>query len=152
MSKKYLLFVIGFMLALTMLACGGQVKVLPPTNGKSVSYKGASFTIPTALANAAVNDMVSKSNGLVMWPEHIRFTLQDYPLKDKAFEPQISVFPVDEYVQLSTASGTMIEALKSLLASQQVSASDALPFLPEPRAQQMLHAQEKYLNFENGSG
>ena len=152
MSKKYLLFAIGLILAFATLACGGQVKAVPPTSGIPVSYQGISFIIPTTLANATTQDAVPASQGLVMWPEHIQFTLEEYPLKDKAFEPQISVFPVAEYAQMSNEAEAMIAALQSLVALQQVSSSDVLPFLPEPRAQQMLHAQEKFITFENGNG
>ena len=152
MSKKYRLFAIGLILAFVMLACGGPVQVLTPTSGTAVSYQGISFTIPTALANATTKDVVPASQGFVMWPEHIQFTLQEYPLTDKAFEPQISVFPVDEYAQWSNEAGAMIDALQSLVALQQVSSSDMLPFLPEPRAQQILHAQEEFITFENGNG
>ena len=151
MSKKYRLFAIGLILAFVMLACGGPVQVLTPTSGTAVSYQGISFTIPTALANATTKDVVPASQGFVMWPEHIQFTLQEYPLTDKAFEPQISVFPVDEYAQWSNEAGAMIDALQSLVALQQVSSSDMLPFLPEPRAQQILHAQEEFITFENGT-
>jgi hypothetical protein len=151
MLGKYRLFSIILMLALSMVACG-QVSVLTPPSGTNISSQGISFTIPTGLATATADEVVPVSNGLVMWPEHIRFTLQGYALTNKALEPKISIFPVDEYAQLSNESGTTLRTLQSLLKSQQVSASDMLPFLPEPRAQQMLHVQEKFINFGNGSG
>jgi hypothetical protein len=59
---------------------------------------------------------------------------------------------VDEYAQLSNESATTISTLQSLLSSQQVSSADMLPFLPEQRAQQMMHVQEKFTTFGNGSG
>jgi len=152
MSGKYRFFVISLVLALAISACGGQVSVSTPTSGTNISFNGTSFIIPMGLATATANDVVPVSDGLVMWPEHIRFTLQGYELTDRALAPQISIFSVDEYAQLSKESGATISTLQNLLKSQQVSSSDMLPFLPEPRAQQMMHVQEKFTTFENGNG
>ena len=117
----------------------------------SVSYLGTSFTIPSGLANGTQNYMVPQANDYSVWPAHTSFILQGYPLQGKAFEPQILIYPVKEFEQLSEDAGTVITNLQNVLSQSSVSA-DPLPFLPNEHAQQVFHAQEKFLSFKNGTG
>ena len=74
------------------------------TNSSDVSYMGTSFTIPLGLANVTQNEIVPRAASsdptqasLNVWPEHTKIVLQGYPLQGKLYEPQIMVFPADEY-------------------------------------------------------
>ena len=146
----------------------------PASNSADVSYMGTSFTIPLGLANDTQNEIVPRAvssdpnvAALNVWPEHTRIVLQGYPLQGKMYEPQIQVFPADEYQKMSADPAismydarSMITTLQYIIATDNFPSQDAdtlpttnpLPTLPDWHAQQIFHAQETILSFKNGNG
>lgn len=141
------------------------VPSLEPIDGMSISYQGTYFAIPTGLASGAQSEPVPQVNeGVTVWPAHTKFTLQGYPLQGTTYQPQIMIFPVDEYQIMGTGDPetslydprTMIITLQYILATGNFPAPDAVPntfpFLPGPSARQVFHAQQTMLSFQNGNG
>jgi len=129
-----------------------QPKATPLTTSIQISYLGTSFTIPSGLASGSENNIVPLSNEFMVWPAHTEFILHGYPLQNKTFDPQILIYPANEFARMNNASAITIKNLRNLLAAQQVSSSDPLPFFPDEHAQQIFHAREVFLSFQNGSG
>ncbi len=138
----------------------------PASSGTDVSHMGTSFTIPVGLANGTQNEIVPKTDAdapLVVWPEHTKIVLQGYPLQGTMYQPQIMVFPADEYQKMSSDPETsmydarsMITTLQYIIATgnfpTQPQVPDRLPALPDQHAMQVFHAQETILSFKNGNG
>jgi hypothetical protein len=157
---------------LATLNLPAQLTTVPTTNGTIVSYAGTSFTIQSDLANATEAETVPQSNDwFTLGSTHLKFVLQGYNLQDTVYEPQILVFPVAEYVQMSNDhvatlydAKTMVANLQNILTTQQIptlaylipiegnNQGNYLPFLPDQQAAQVFHAQEKILPFQSGSG
>lgn len=83
-------------------------------------------------------------------PQHQRITLQGYPVTDHLMQPQIFVYPVADLAQVNEAAGQAVADLQALLESQQP--ADRMPFLPLFNAAQVMHAQPRFLDFQNGRG
>jgi hypothetical protein len=114
--------------------------VTPPTatavtvSGLAVSFAGTSFTIPEGLATGSQNDIVAQANDpnipFELHPAYTRITLQGYPLQGRAFEAQVMVYPLQDFIQISDSAAGIINNLQTLLAAQTTSPADHLPFLP----------------------
>ena len=188
MKKNFYLIGIGLLLALFLIiaviigrpifraafyAARTQVSEILPTETQTVimlegtpgfmSNMGVNFVFPPGLGDGTENEIVPLANDYNQWPRHVKLTLVDYPLSGTtvATEPQIMVFPANEFAQMGNCPQTEINGLKEVLATQHaelsqplpcVSIADSLPFLPEPHAAQVFHAQEKFLAFKNGNG
>jgi len=126
--------------------------------GDTISFAGTSFIIPDSLASGTASEIVPESSGtdLPIWqvaPAYTKFTLQGYqPLHDKFFEPQIMVYPAQEFAQLHEGAAATISALEILLANPNNPLPAQLPFLPPYNASQVFTAQPQILQFQNGSG
>src|SRR5512143_1671308 len=116
---KQKLFLLG-MIMLVMISCNLpslatstpqiETPVIVPTNtadaGGVVQFNNVSFTLPLGVAKDAKPETVSAvtDTNSPWWeiaPEHIKFTLTGYQLQDKFLEPQILVYPTDEYSKLN---------------------------------------------------
>jgi DNA-binding CsgD family transcriptional regulator len=128
-----------------------------------MSNMGVSFVFPTGLGGGTENEIVPLANDYNQWPQHVKLTLVDYPLSGTVVttQPQIMVFPANQFAQMGDCPKSEIDGLKEVLATQNTelsqplpcsSVADSLPFLPEPHAAQVFHAQEKFLDFKNGKG
>jgi hypothetical protein len=129
----------------------------PTFEGLPVSFAGTSFVIPDGLANGTANEIVPESSGtdVPVWgvaPAYSKFTLQGYPLQDKFFQPQIFVYPAQEFAQMHEGAAATISNLHILLADPQKPLPAQLPFLPPFNAAQVFTAQPQILQFQNGSG
>jgi len=186
--KNFYLIGIGLLLALFLIvtaiigrpifraafyAAGTQVSETKPTQTETVimlegtpgfmSNMGVSFVFPSGLGDGTENEIVPLADDYNQWPQHVKLTLVDYPLSGvpTATEPQIMVFPANEFAQIGDCPQAEINGLKEVLATQHAellqplpctSVADSLPFLPELHAAQVFHAQEKFLAFKNGDG
>ena len=118
-----------------------------------INYLGTDFIIPTELGDRALNEVIQQSTDYAnTWPSHTRSILENYPLKDTTYQPQILVFSTQEYEQLSPDAVTAVNELQDILKTQQFPTDGTLPFLPLQRAAQVLHTQEKFVSFINGHG
>jgi hypothetical protein len=136
------------------------VAVTPTANGE-MSGLGISFILPPGLGNGTENEIVPETSEFMVWPDHRKLTLTNYPVQGTTFQPQILVFPVKEFAQMGKCPKSEINGLKHILTTQEMlltqplpctSIADSLPFLPDEHARQVFHAQEKFLSFRNGTG
>lgn len=121
-----------------------------------VTLNNVSFTIPLGVAQDAQSEMVpavTDVNNSPWWevaPEHLKFTLTGYQVRDKALEPQIFVYPAGEYAQGNTNAGEQIERLKAILAGGPIT-KDVLPSWVM-NAGQIFSAKAQVVPFQNGRG
>ncbi|MCI0395951.1 MAG: hypothetical protein L0322_13575, partial [Chloroflexi bacterium] len=108
-----------------------------------------------ASVNAETVPAIRGPNDAAYWliyPDHARFTFTGYVLADTAQQPQILVFPAEQYANMNQTAAEQIEALQQLLKERPESVEGSLPFLPVLNGNQMFHAQVAYLEFQGGSG
>lgn len=153
---------VGTIVAATMqslTATPGQDVSTPipnQTNGIPVSYENVSFVIPSGMATSANTETMTsvETNSGAPWeiaPTHWRFTLTGYQLQGKFLEPQIYVYPADEYAQVNSAAGEQIERIKKAQAGSPL-LKETLPNVPFFNAEHIIAAQIQMIQFQNGSG
>jgi len=125
-------------------------------SGGVVTLNNVSFTIPLGVAKDAKSETVSAvtdTNNSPSWevaPEHLKFTLTGYQLQDKLLEPQILVYPTNEYAQLNSSAAEEIQKLKAIIGGSPLS-KDAMPsFLVN--AGPIFASNMQVINFKNGKG
>ena len=124
--------------------------------GGVVTQNNVTFTLPLGVANDARSEMVSAvtdTNNAPWWeiaPDHLKFTLTGYQVQDKAIEPQIFVYPAEEYAKLNTNAGEQIQKLKAILAGGPL-AKESMPSWVM-NAGQILAAKAQVVPFQNGRG
>ena len=165
---KPMIFALG-MMVLVLSACNAPVSATPAqfeppvvvatntiSTGGVVTLNNVSFTIPLGVAKDAQSEMVSAVtdlNNSGWWevaPGHLEFTLTGYQVQDKALEPQLFVYPVDEYSTLNTQAADQIQKLKAVLAGGALT-KDALPSWMV-NAGQIFAAKAQVVPFQSGRG
>ncbi len=165
---KTRIFSLGMMM-LILSACNAPVSATPAqfetpvvvatntiSTGGVVTLNNVSFTIPLGVAKDAKSEMVSavtdpsNSGWWEVAPEHLEFTLTGYQVQDKALEPQLFVYPVDEYSTLNTQAADQIQKLKAVLAGGALT-KDALPSWMV-NAGQIFTAKPQVIPFQSGRG
>lgn len=134
--------------------------VVIPTNtistGGVVSLNNVSFTIPLGVAGDVLSEMVSAvtdTNNSPLWeiaPDHLHFTLTGYQLQGKFLEPQIWVYPADEYAKLNTFAAGEIQKLKAIVTGAPLT-TDAMPSWVT-NAGQLMIAKMQVIDFNSGRG
>ncbi len=161
--------VAGTLQALTTLAAGvptaapaapNSTAVAAPTQppGSQVAFGNVSFVIPAGLATGASCETVpavgAQSGG--PWetaPAYTRCTLQGYPLSGKFFQPQIMVYPAQDYASVNDGAAMSLQRLQAIIANPSGSLSnDVLPRLPYANAEQAIGAAPKIVDFQGGKG
>jgi hypothetical protein len=149
---------VGTMVALTFEAL---TALAPPTaqpNGTAISYQNVSFILPTGLATNALAGTVpavtatSDGPGWDVAPENIKFQLENYALVNTFHEPNILVFPAQEYAAINESANSSITRLQAILNGAATPAAENLPTIPFFNAGQVFAAQIKIVQFQNGSG
>ena len=163
LMKQRFYIMIGSLLAIALIAVA-WVKLSPnivdsPSTvtttvaDTEITYFGTDFTIPSGLGDRALNEVIQQSTDFAnTWPAHTRSILENYPLKDTTYQPQVLVFSTQEYEQMSADAVTAVNELQDILNTQQFPTDQTLPFLPIQRSAQVLHTQEKFVSFINGQG
>ena len=130
----------------------------------TVEYEGVQFAFPSALAESVWPEIVvaqppsEQTPFWVVGPEHNRFTFASraVPFQTNGMGisgyPQIVIYPVQEYGAMSELAKLEIDELQSLVETRPSIPKDKLPFLPLINAAQVFHAQDKFIDFQNGSG
>ena len=137
-----------------------ETPVIVATNtistGGSVTLNNVSFSIPLGVAMDAQSEIipaVTDPNNSPWWevaPEHTKFTLTGYQVQDKLIEPQIFVYPAEDYASLNTNAADQIQKLKTILAGGPLT-KDTLPnWLVN--AGQLFAAKAQVVPFQNGRG
>lgn len=123
-----------------------------------VTLNNVSFTLPIGVANDAQSEMVAATPGTEAdpwWniaPAHLLFKLTGYQLQGKMLEPQILVYPAEEYAQMvNSPAADQIERLKNILAGAGVS-KDTLPAIGSFNAGQIFAAHIQQIDFKSGKG
>ena len=136
-------------------AVGGESKV-------EAELAGVSFLHPVDLAGEITVETVDATElapdaWQMRWlarPAMTRLHLTGFPSESTFNEPRIDLLPVAAASALHLRAEQQVAHLQMLLAAQPETLSPAadLPFLPLRNAAQILHARERFLRFENGSG
>lgn len=126
--------------------------------GMQVSFPGGSLAIPPGLASGIASEnvpAVDTQNG-APWdvaPAYVKVTLRDYVLQGKFFQPQIMIYPAQEYAAVSQGAAMSIQRLQAILASPAAPmGKDVLPHLPYANADQIIAAQTQLFSFKSGQG
>ncbi|HLO17080.1 MAG TPA: hypothetical protein VK206_19760 [Anaerolineales bacterium] len=153
---------VGTIVAATMQALtatsdqGGSTPVSTQFSGTPISLQNVSFVIPNGLASGANPETMTAvdTNSGAPWeiaPTHLRFTLTGYQLQGKFFEPQIYVYPADEYAQANPGAAESIDRLQKILAGGAL-LKETLPNVPFFNAAPLLAANIQLIKFQGGSG
>jgi len=133
----------------------------------AVEFQGTQFEFQSSLAESVWPEIVASlppidsGTGWGGRPEHIRFTFAGDNKPDAfqlgggvglAGQPQIFIYPVQEFSTLGELPKGQIEALQALLEARPPAPENEIPLLPLINAAQVFHAQVQYLDFQNGSG
>lgn len=139
-----------------------ETPVIVATNtastGGTVTQDNVSFTVPLGVATGAQSEKVAAvtDEGSSPWwevaPEHLKFTLTGYqiPVEDKAVQPQILVYPADEYARLNSSAADQIQKLKAVLAGTPLS-KDGVPSWVT-NAGPLMTAKMQTVSLQNGRG
>ena len=130
----------------------------PASTGGVVSQDNVSFTVPLGVAagaqaeKVAANTDANNSPWWVVAPEHLQFTLSGYHLstQDTPTQPQIFVYPADEYARLNSNAADQIQKLRAILAGGPLT-KDTMPNWVM-NAAQLFSAKRQVINFQNGRG
>jgi len=153
-----------FLLALMLLACSisnipTQPAVTEPPVVTNVTCNELAFYLDPALASGYSCETVAESpEGIEVYPQSTKLTLQGYVLADNFFTAFISVFPVQSYSDLLPDNiPGRVAALQALISGGSApvftaSFSSALPFLPTFNAAQVFFAEYQTLPFVSGGG
>lgn len=133
----------------------------PPTEPElvpDVNYEGISFMLGKGVASGVTTETipaVAASNDLPYWeigPQQWSIKLNGYLLNNTFHDPQILVYPIDEYIAIDSNVKERIDRLKTILAGQPADIKGGIPFLPAWNAGEVFHSNIKYLTFQNGTG
>ncbi|RPJ28736.1 MAG: hypothetical protein EHM33_03600 [Chloroflexi bacterium] len=155
---------VGTIVAATMQALtpseaaptGVPTQAATQSGGTAVSFEYASFVLPGGLADGADPEAVpavSEDSGSP-WevaPTHLKFTLTGYQLQDRFHEPEIFVYPADEFAQVHASAAEQIDRLKKALAGSPL-LIETLPLVPFFNAGPLIAANIQIIPFQNGSG
>ena len=122
--------------------------------GNVVTLNNISVTIPEDLANDALLEMVSAKTDGAPWelaPAHAQITLTGYQLEGKFHQPQIFVYPADEYAQINSIAAEQIDRLKKILAGS-TPLRETLPRVPFFNAEMQIAANVQMIAFQSGNG
>jgi hypothetical protein len=128
-----------------------------PSTEILISTAGKSFSLPPGVGIGATLESVPGmlDSNLPIWaifPAHDEFTLQGYALQNKFFIPKIIIYPKEEFSSVNEGAAEIILDLQNILANQNTSLPEVLPFLPLFNAGQIFHSNDKFLTFQNGTG
>jgi hypothetical protein len=127
------------------------------TNGVAVAYNNVTLSVPVGVATGAHGETAPRKedpSGLAgaNEPQHVVITLDSYSLGQRFHQPQVLVYPVQDYAAMDENAAAMIEQLRTILGDNSPTFPDKLPHLPIFNAEQLLHAQVKRLDFGSGKG
>jgi len=109
------------------------------------------FSVPGKKVTARVVDATSATSPDAH-PKMDQFDFPDYAPESQV-KPEIKVFSVQDYESLAgNPVNQQIDKLNQLLTAHPNDSSANLPFLPLEPAAQLMHAQLKYVKFQDGQG
>jgi nucleoid-associated protein YgaU len=135
-------------------------EVTTTTQTIDASFGGVTFSFSSDLAQsaegsetAAIPVSEGPSLGGAM-PASVRFMFNGEAPPDFVgpLTAQVVVYKAEDWVSLDSSTATTVADLQSLLATKPADFAETIPVLPPVNAAQVFHVQNKYLEFENGSG
>ncbi|MDW7755747.1 MAG: hypothetical protein SCH68_11340 [Brevefilum sp.] len=131
----------------------------PDSPQENVSCNEISFYLDPSLGNGYGCVTIPESNSLdrpsyypFIYPTHTEVTIQEYPLIQTQFPPQVWIYPVSRFSeQLPEVIPLLVNDLQSII-SDGTHSGKKLPFLPAILEQQTFFAHEKNLTFNGGQG
>lgn len=118
------------------------------------------FDMPEYLAQSVISTVVpavlegdDAFPGAIQ-PEYLSITFDGYIIPDAFHTPEIRVYPVQEFIDISQQATDMFEQLNYLLTirPEDIPYDAGLPFIPFWNAGQVFNAQAKFVDFQSGSG
>lgn len=115
------------------------------------------FCYPTTLFSGFSQTMISEnppSPDMPPWevnPDMIEVTFIGYPVDNLYHDPQVFVYPIDDFVALDPLVQGAVDELIILLETQP-QYTDGIPHFPIYNAAQMMRAKITYFDFRNGRG
>ena len=135
-----------------------QIPEEKPTQVPDVSYEGINFSYDDSIASDVAVENVPANPpdemNTPLWevgPAHVIFYLNGYPLSGTFHNPQIIIYPVEEFKQMNEGAANTIDALQQYLAYG-TTEGNSLPFLPPFNACQVMHSNVLKMDFQNGTG
>ena len=131
---------------------------LPPQDEAppDVIFEGASFSFDKSIASDVISEKVPGEIGDGFpgstFPTHLRFAYNNYALQGTFHEPQMLIYPVEEFRPIDESAAEEINALHDLLAARPADMPDHMPFLPLWNAAQMFSSNVRFVDFQNGAG
>ena len=127
-------------------------------SGTPVEFSNVRLTIPPGVAVGATGTQIPPAGGQdsAPWdvtPGHIELSFDGYVLQDRFHQPKFYVYPAPAYAALLPAAADNILLLQNILANPSQSlVGNQLPYIPFFNAAAVFTAQEKIVQFQNGSG
>jgi hypothetical protein len=152
-----------------------NTSALKDPDEKTIVFGGISFLYPSSLMGEATGEKIPAyvdPSGFMYddLPEHVRFDFSNSYMARESFaglqpvwvshqnpvsaeiQPQIFIFPTEEYTETSPLAGKRIDALKNLLDRNTLPGGEELPVLPTFNSAQDLRGQVTRLEFQGGRG
>lgn len=123
-----------------------------------VTFSGISFFLDPSLGTAAGKnvpaDAADSAPPPLLMPGRYQFDLTGYPAQGSSRMAQLLVFPAAAFKGFNDAADQRLQKLAQLLKDKPaaVAATDEVPQMSNLMQGQMIHAQIKYMDFQNGSG
>lgn len=162
--KLFALFLIAFMIsscnipAVTSTPQFETPAIVPTSTvstGGVVTFQNVSITLPLGVAQDAGGEVVpavvdANSPWWEIAPEHVKFTLTGYQLQDKFLEPQVFVYPADDYAKVNSNAAEQIQKLKAVISGGPLT-KDTVPNW-STNAAQLIAAKMQVVDFQSGRG
>ena len=130
----------------------------PAFSGTPVEFGNVTLSIPPGVAVGATGAQIPPAGDQdsAPWdvtPGHVELAFDSYVLQDRFHQPKIYVYPAPAYAALLPSAADNILLLQNILADpNQPLAGNQLPHIPFFNAAAVFTAQEKIVQFQNGSG
>jgi hypothetical protein len=130
----------------------------PAFSGTPVEFGYVRLTIPPGIAVGATGAQIPPAGDQdsAPWdvtPGHVELVFDGYVLQDRFHQPKIYIYPAPAYAALLPGAADNILRLQNLLADPtQPLVGNKLPYIPFFNAATVFTAQEKIIQFQNGSG
>lgn len=130
---------------------------ITPFPGIPVSFEYLHLVLPPTLASRGSGNKVPSSEGTDVppWeisPEHIQLGLDAYILQNTRLQPQIFVYPSEEYAMLQPSIAENITHLQEVLANPSKPLTDDVLPTYLINATQLFTSNTKIVAFQNGLG
>jgi hypothetical protein len=156
------LVAVGFMAGCTFSSDEPMQSVTQPVGTPqpmaNVTCNELSFYLDPALGSSYECETVPESSSsdipmdIFIYPTHIELTIQDYPLSQTQFPPQVIIYPVDRFSELLPhIIPSRVSDLERYISSG-TWISGELPFLPPLPMVQTFFTHETIISFNGGQG